>query len=475
MDDRTENRPVVSRRAVLGMAVTSVAAIGVAACGGSDEDGSTARTGTGEAATIAKDAYIFGYPLVLMDFTRAADGATAPANRFQHASALPTPAQRDVVRPDLDTLHSTAWLDLTGEPIVLRVPEMGGGRYWLVQLLDAWTNNVHNPSSLRPQAKSATPPYTYVVTGPGWSGVLPDGLTPMPMPTPTVWLTCRIQVGGNNDIRVVHELQQELQLMPLSAWFAGTGPSAPAGPPSRWTEAQPLAEQVAKMGARDFFHRMCAVMSINPPAPDDAPAMRRFATIGIRPGGKVKGISDSELTAAADTAKEQIPVSLGARTVNENGWVFDPDIGRYGTNYLLRAVIAWIGLGATLPEDSIFPTLFATADAAGSTGRFGLHFAPGQLPPVNAFWSLTAYGADSYLVPNPAEIYAIGHHAPVVFNADGSLDLTLQHNDPGPSILRGNWLPIPEAGQFSVSLAMFAPKEEALHGRWLPPRLLPLP
>ncbi|MGO4615401.1 DUF1254 domain-containing protein [Nocardia sp. 2YAB30] len=474
MDDRTGNRPVVSRRTVLGMAVTSMAAVGMAACGRSDEGGSIVPTAPGEAAAIAKDAYIFGFPLVLMDVTRAAEEATTPVNRFHHTTSLPTSAQRDLVRMNLDTLYSTAWLDLTAEPMVLRVPAMDGGRYWLVQLLDAWTNTVHNPSSVRPRAKSAAPPYTYVVTGPGWSGALPDGLTPMPMPTPTVWLIGRIQVDGNNDLPAVRALQQGLKLVPLSAWIAGTDPPAPATPPSAPAEAQPPPAQVAKMDARAFFDRMCAVMSINSPAPDDAPAMRRFATIGIRPGGKVEGMSDAELTAAADTAREQIPVVVGAHTANVNGWVYDPSVGRYGINYPLRAVMAWVGLGIGLSEDAIYPTLFTTTDARGSAGRFRLHFATGQLPPADAFWSLTAYDAESYLVPNPAEIYAVGHEVPVVLNPDGSLDLTLQHADPGPSVPTGNWLPIPESGPFSLTLRLYVPKEEAVQGRWSPPPLMPL-
>ncbi|MEV6325008.1 DUF1254 domain-containing protein [Nocardia sp. NPDC051787] len=288
----------MSRRTALGMAATSVAALGLAACGGSDDENPAVP---GDAATIARDAYIFGYPLVLMDLTRVAAETAAPANRFQHAAALPTPAQRDVVRLDRDTLRSTAWLDLQAEPMVLQVPAMGARRFWLVQLLDAWTNNVHNPSSVRPQAESAALAYTYVVTGPGWSGVLPGGLTSMPMPTPTVWLIARIQLDGDDDMPVVRALQQQLKLVPLSVWTNAREPRA--APPGGLSTAQPPSEQIAEMNARDFFDRMCAVMSTNPPAPEDAPAMRHFATIGIRPGGKVHGLSDTELTAAVETAQ----------------------------------------------------------------------------------------------------------------------------------------------------------------------------
>ncbi|MEU2042978.1 DUF1254 domain-containing protein [Nocardia niwae] len=468
MDEKTEGEFRVSRRTALGIAATSVAAFGWAACGRSGDHSSVPD----DAATIAKDAYVFGYPLVLMDVTRIAAEASTPVNRFEHAASLPTPAQREVVRLDRDTLRSTAWLDLANEPMVLSVPAMDRGRFWLVQLLGAWTNNVHNPNGRRPQAQSASPPYTYVVTGPGWSGTLPEGLTPLPMPTPTAWLIVRIQVDGETDLAAVRSLQQRLRLVPLSAWVAGVEPPAPAAPPWQ-ASVQPPPEWIGEMDAKVFFDRMCALLAVNPPAREDEPAMRRFATIGIRPGGAVEGLSDVELAAAVGTAQQQIPVYLGARTVNENGWLVDPDVGRYGTNYLLRAAIARVALGASPAESAFYPTLFASTGTGDSAGRFRLHFAPGQLPPVDNFWSLTAYDADSYLVPNPAEIYTVGHPDPVMLNSDGSVDIALQYTDPGPAVPAGNWLPIPESGQFSLTLRMYAPKAEAIQGRWRPPPLMP--
>ncbi|PXX60441.1 hypothetical protein DFR70_110283 [Nocardia tenerifensis] len=459
----------LSRRSVFGLAAT--VAVGLSACGRSDDASSGPDTAApSEAEAIAKDAYIFGFPLVLMDVTRAAAEAATPANRFQHAAALPTPQRRDVVRLNLDTLYSAAWLDVRAEPMVLQVPAMDG-RYWLMQFMDAWTNTVHNPSSVRPQAKSGAP-YTYAVVGPGWSGTLPDGVTPLPVPTPTVWLVGRIQVDGAADLPAVRAIQQQLRLAPLSDWTAGR--QAPTASPAPQGDSTPPAKQVAELGARDFFDRMCALMATNPPAPDDAPAMKRFATIGITPGGEVVGLSEGELAAAVDTARQQIPVYLDPKSINENGWTFDPAIGTYGTTYLQRATVAWKGLGANLPEDAIYPTLFATAGANGTTGRFRLHFPPGQTPPVAAFWSLTAYDADSYLMPNPAGIYAIGHQTPVVPNPDGSVDLAIQHDDPGPAVPLGNWLPIPASGQFSLTMRLYAPKDEAIQGHWQPPPLTPV-
>ncbi|MEV6335733.1 DUF1254 domain-containing protein [Nocardia vinacea] len=457
----------VSRRTALGLAVTG---IGLAACEkSSDNTPSSSTVASDEARDIAKAAYVFGYPLVLMDLTRAAAEAVTPVNTFQHAGALPTPERRDVVRLNLDTLYSAAWLDVSAEPVVLRVPSMDPGRFWLMQLLDAWTNTVHNPSSIRPQVNSGGPPYTYLVTGPKWSGTVPDDMTQLSVPTPTVWLLGRIQVDGPDDIPVVTALQEQLKLAPFSAWAEGRPP--PPAPTPTGTTAVPPPKQVLEMDAATFFKRMCAVLAVNPPRPEDEPAMKRFATIGIRPGGSVQGISNDDLTVAADDAKKEIPAYEAPNMVNENGWRFNPKVGTYGTDYPLRANTAWVGLGANLAEDAIYPTMFSNADLSGASAKFRLYFPPGRLPPVDAFWSLTAYDADSYLVPNTANIYAIGHQVPVVPNSDGSVELAVQHEDPGPSVPAGNWLPIPASGQFSLTMRLYAPKDIAIDGLWQPPVL----
>lgn len=456
----------VSRRTVLGLAA---AGIGLAACGKSSDKSESTSAASGDVEAIAKDAYIFGYPLVVMDVTRAAAEAITPVNTFEHATALPTPERRDVVRLNLDTLYSTAWVDVSAEPVVLQVPAIDPGRYWLMQVLDAWTNTVHDPSSVRPQVNSGGPPFTYLLTGPKWLGTVPDAMIELSVPTPTAWLLGRIQVNGSDDIAAVTALQQQLKLVPLSAWATSkdtTSRSAPTG-----STAVPAPKQVLDMDPGTFFTRMCAVMAVNPPRSEDEPALKRFAAIGIRPGGSVHGISNDQLTAAADAAKKEIPAYTDPTMVNENGWRFNPGVGTYGTDYLLRANIAWVGLGANLSRDAIYPGMLGKADRNGTPTKFRLHFPPGQLPPVDAFWSLTAYDADGYLVPNAANIYSIGHQAPVVPNSDGTVDLAVQYEDPGASVPAGNWLPIPAAGQFSLVMRLYAPRDVAISGHWLPPVL----
>ncbi|TQM25399.1 DUF1254 domain-containing protein [Nocardia bhagyanarayanae] len=460
----------ITRRTVLGWATT--AAVGLAACDRAAEEDPAVRS---EADLIANEAYVFGYPLVLMHATRDAALKSTPINRFQHAESLPTPDRRDVVRMNLDTLYSTAWLDLSRGPIVLQVPATDPGRYWLMQIMDAWTNTIHNPSSVRPQVRPGvpTPPFTYVITGPNWSGALPEDLTPLPTPTPTVWILGRIQVNGAADIPAVRDIQRGIRLAPLDDWVARR--VAPADPVEPAEPSKPPAEQVDDMDARDFFDQLCVLMDTDPPAPADEPAMARFAEIGIAPGGSVRGLSDADLADAATDAKHTIDVYVDPQTRIINDWTFDPRIGTYGTDYLHRASVARHNLGANLAEDAIYPTYYGTADDNGTPARFRLRFAAGQTPPVDAFWSLTAYGEDDYLVPNPAGIYAVGHQVPVVPGLDGSIELAIQHDDPGSAVPQGNWLPIPSEGPFSLAMRLFAPRPEAIAGRWQPPPVTLLP
>ncbi|TQM33621.1 DUF1254 domain-containing protein [Nocardia bhagyanarayanae] len=469
----TKNFGVVDRRSLFGIGAALAASVAVSACD-SDEKSSTntATSGTSpsnDPTAVAADAYVFGYPLVLMDATRAAAG---PANVFVHADQLPTPADRTVVRMNLDTLYSQAWLDLRAEPLVLQVPEMEPDRYWLMQMLDAWTNTVHNPSSARPKVRSGqqTPPFTYLLTGPGWSGEVPPDMTQLAMPTNTVWVIGRVQVDGDADIAAVRAIQQKMKLAPLSAWQADSdratpGVTAEVGQPS----ANP-SKQVADMDGPTFFAKFSALMMVDPPAPDDQPAMLRFATLGITPGGTPTADA-AVLDAGAQSAKEQIADYQDPQIRAANGWKYSTDLGAYGTNYPLRAKTARFALGANLPEDALYPSLTGTADANGAAQRFRLHFAADQFPPVDAFWSITAYDADSFLIPNPANIYAVGHQIPITKNADGSADIAVQNADPGGSVPVGNWLPIPASGKFSLSMRLYAPKPEAAEGKWEPPAL----
>ncbi|WP_330253583.1 DUF1254 domain-containing protein [Nocardia sp. NBC_00565] len=461
----------VSRRSLL--MAGAAAGTGLVACGKStDSDGSASSSSTppSDPRSIATDAYIFGYPLVLVDVTRESSAAALPANQIAAIGAI-DPTLNAVVMPNIDTVYAGAWLDLRAEPVVLQVPEMDPGRYWLMQIMDAWTNTAHNPSSVAPQVKAGqNPPYGYAITGPNWSGTLPDNLTRLAMPTATAWLIGRIELRNSADLAAADGLLRQVLMAPLSVWQRGERPPPIIDPETAIPISPP--QQVARMDGRTFFDRLCALMVTNPPAADDAPAMHRFSKIGIGPGGKVDGVAVADLNAAVAAGQLHIPDYANPEARRENGWDLATNLGAYGTDYLLRASTAWTALGANLPQDSVYPEISANAGEQGAPRRYRLRFEPGQSPPARAFWSLTAYTAERYLVPNAAGIYSVGHQRPVVPLPDGAVELAIQADDPGPDVPQGNWLPIPESGTFRLALRLYVPEDRALDGSWKPPSLV---
>jgi hypothetical protein len=429
-----------------------------------------------EAEAIATLGYIYGYPLVLMDVTRAATASFTPANQFDHKHAFPDDTFHDVVKPNVDTLYSIAWVDLSREPIVLAVPELGE-RYYTMQMLDAWTNVFAAPGTRTTGNGKAA----FALMGPGWRGEVPSTVDRIKAPTNMVWIVGRLYTAGVRDYEAVHALQRQIQLQPLAAW--GGPAAAPRGAPvvtpdDAGAGDTPPVTQVEKLPAGAFFDRLARLMAANPPAPNDDPLLSRLARLGLFPGqpfdlarlpASVADAVEGGVAAARARLRGTPLTSLGDTV---NGWQIQTDLGRYGTNYELRAVVARTGLGANLPDDAVYP---ATAvDAAGQPlmgqHRYVLRFPPGGLPPVQAFWSVTIYGEDDFLVPNPIARHALGDRDPLRAAPDGSVELFIQPDDPGPD-RRANWLPAP-AGGFSLIMRLYWPEARVLDGSWMPPAVV---
>jgi hypothetical protein len=286
-----------------------------------------------------------------------------------------------------------------------------------------------------------------------------------------VWLIGRIQTNTASDYAFVHVLQDHFRLTPLSAWGNPMKPAEPVSKTDRESRT-PLAE-MEKMDAAAFFSLLCRLMQRNPPAPADAPLMRRLEKIGIRPG--------REFDFTRLPAKTQQAIEEGAdeaqRTISEpptegktaNGWRTFYHLGNYGVDYLLRAQVARVGLGANPPEDALYPLAFTDADGRPLEGnrRYVVHFDKSLLPPVNAFWSLAMYDAHGFFCENSIGRYAIGDRDQLRYNADGSLDIYIQHSRPSAE-KESNWLPAP-AEQFNMLLRLYWPKPQALDGTWAPP------
>lgn len=433
-----------------------------------------------ETTRIAADAYVFGYPLIIMDATRRlassgqpGEGMNAPVNHFAHMRTFPDASFTDVVSPNADTLYSSAWLDLDAEPIVLSVPDMGK-RYYLMPMLDAWTNVFASPGT----RTTGNGKGDFAIVGPNWSGTLPDGLTKINAPTNTVWIIGRTQTNGKEDFAAVNAIQDSYKLTPLSGWSdetrAADTPSSDSRADARIdTKASPV-EQVAAMDAATFFKRLNTLMVANPPSKADSPALARFEALGVGPGKALdtKGLDpvlDAGMKLGQSMLREEAAKPHGTQV---NGWEIMPsNTGCYDTDYLWRAVVALVGLGANLPEDATYP--HATADASGKSltgaNNYVMRFAKGALPPVKAFWSITMYNSKQAFVGNPINRYAIGDRDALDFADDESLTLYVQRESPGRD-KESNWLPAP-AESFNLVMRLYWPTGAILDGSWKPPAI----
>jgi hypothetical protein len=421
---------------------------------------------------LATEIYVYAYPLVVMDVTKQVMTAKAPINTFQHRRAFPEASSTDVVNPNVDTLSSQAWLDLAREPIVLSVPDTRD-RYFLMPMLDAWTNVFQSPGKRTTGTKKAD----YAIIGPKWKGALPNDVEEIRAPTEMVWLNGRTQTNGKADYAAIAKIQDQYKLTPLSQWRK-SGAKAVNAPPAPQTgvdiKTAPV-EQVAKMNAQAFFTRFAALLPANPPAKEDAAVVEKMRKLGIVSGQPfdmskldaqaAKGVEDG-----AKSANDSIVAAAKGSTGDiRNGWTIHWDLGRYGTNYGLRAVIASFALGANAPEDVIAST--SRLDGGGrplsGANKYVLHFDKGKTPPATAFWSLTMYNDKHFFVANPIERYAIGDRDKLNLNPDGSLDVYIQQDNPGKD-KEPNWLPAPKES-FNVILRVYWPKQDMLERRWTPP------
>ncbi len=421
-----------------------------------------------EKVALGAEAYIFGYPLVIMDLTRANAALTiGPENQLRRVRQFPDASFREVVRPNADTLYTTGFVDISKGPWVFELPP-NGQRYEVMPFMDAWTNVFAAPGT----RILGTGGGRFLLAGPSWQGQTPTGLTLLRAPTQMVWLIGRTQTNGAVDYPVVHRLQDGIKLRTLADWQAD--PAGHESSLSTWQPAtakpRPPIQQMQAMTAEDFFTRFALLMVNNPPAAADAPMLAKLSHLGITPGQPPNwNLLDRWCVSLGRwLADFKIARELKKPRDLVRGWQTPPALlGNYGTSYDIRAVIAMIGLGANLPADAIYPQtrVDGMGQALDGSHRYRIHFNAGELPPVNAFWSVTAYGDDDFFIENPLQRFAIGDRDPLLFNADGSLDLLLQANAPDGEIKR-NWLPVRPGQSFILNARLYWPKAPALSGQW---------
>jgi hypothetical protein len=434
-----------------------------------------------EALNLGTEAYLYGYPLLIMNIVQrvminvaAPEGNHAPLGQFAHQRQYPEITFRGVPNPNRDKLYSFAWLDLSQEAYILSLPDEKG-RYYLMEMLDAWTNVFAAPG----KRTTGTKARKFAITGPAWQGRLPRGVKELKSPTNMVWLIGHTYCSGTpQDYKAVHAIQDHYKLMPLSAF--GKRYTLPQGSVDPNVDMRTSGwEQVNRMEPASYFKTLAKAMQANPPAPADALMVAKLAKIGLIPGhyfdlSKLDPAVARGLEGAPKAAQEKLMAHGKNAGVQVNGWKFMLQTGVYGTDYLQRAYITAVNLGANLPQDEVDMMTQVDGDGKPLNGaqRYVLHFSKAQTPPAHGFWSLTLYNAEHFLVANPLNCYKLDSRSKFRHNQDGSLDLYVQKDSPGKD-KESNWLPAP-ADQFELALRLYWPKDPVLTGTWKPSAIMRL-
>jgi hypothetical protein len=443
----------------------------------------TAHAQTGvtpaEARAIAKEAYIYGFPMVdnyriqhAYWVDRANPEYKAPFNQLWNSTRLFSPADKAIQTPNSDTLYSFIGADLRSEPLVLTVPAIEKERYFSVQLIDYYTFNFDYIGT----RTTGNGGGSFLLAGPGWKGETPKGIDKVfRSETELVFPAYRTQLFNPGDIDNVRKVQAGYKVQPLSA-FLGQPASAAAAAIDFIKPLTPAQQR----NSPEFFSILNFVLQFCPTVPSETDLVARFARIGIG-AGKTFDVSklSPELKTAIDQGMADAWVDFaGLKKEFDEGKVVAGDV--FGTrqylknNYLYRMAAAVLGIYGNSKQEAMYPAYYvdATKQKLDGANRYTLRFAPGQLPPVNAFWSLTMYEEPaSLLVANPLNRYLI--NSPMLpqlhKDADGGLTLIVQNESPGKD-KEANWLPAPK-GPFSTIMRLYWPKDEATEGKWKQPPL----
>jgi hypothetical protein len=444
--------------------------------------------GIEETKAIAEEAFIYGLPIVMnyaVMHEYAVDSKNpqfkAPFNQIMNEARVFTYEDTAVVTPNSDTPYSILWLDLRAEPMVLSVPAVEKTRYYSVMLTDG---NTYNFGYIGSRA-TGPEPGDYLVVGPDWTREKPAGIKQVfASTTPFVIAAYRTQLFNADDMPNVVKVQAGYKVQPLSA-FLGQ-PAPPAAPK---VDFVPATTEGIK---QNFYEYLDAALEFVPPAPEEKELRARLASIGIGPGStfELKDLSAEHKAAVLLGMKEgnaKVDQFLTSGMKNVNGWKIGSFFGDrefFQGNWLMRASAAKGGIYGNNAVEATYPITRSDADGKaldGSKHNYTLTFPAGQLPPVNAFWSVTMYdGKSQLLIKNPIDRYLI--NSPMLpgmtKNADGSLTLYIQKDSPGAD-KEANWLPAPN-GPIYLVMRLYWPKDTppsilpAGEGSWQPPGVVAL-
>jgi hypothetical protein len=419
-----------------------------------------AATEPQNSVALAEQAAIWGFPLVLTGrYLKLSQNAKFAFNELHLNNDLATPSLH-VVGPNVDTIYGLAWLDLSAEPVVVSVPD-ANDRYYSFQFLDAYLNTF----SYVGRRETGTRGGAYALTAPGWKGQLPAGVKQIASPTSLVVTLTRTLVKGTADLPAAQALQASYALGPLSQYPGGLK----RGVVSKDALNVLPALDLSTAGA-EYFDELAALVKRYPPTGSEAKAFAAYSALGLDKADPAfkKQLSSEQLNTALSQAISKIKAYNASEV--ENGWRVNKHITRFIADPLARAAASQYGPGTHIAEEALYFSL--RADAAGAqllgTKPQTLRFAPGQTPPVDAFWSLILYDNNFFLVDNPLNRYTINDRTEgLVRDADGGLTIVIASEKPKAN---ANWLPAP-AGQYQLLLRTYQPSAAILKGSYRVPAL----
>ncbi len=467
--------------------VAAMFLLGCSGDNGTEPSGTKTDVSTEEAQAIARDAYIYGFPMVMnlktiYDYTVDVDSPNykGPFNEVSCEARLFTPADTAVVTPNSDTPYCMFWMDLRSEPLILTVPELEDDRYYSVQLIDFYTHNfAYIGTRINDNAAGS-----YLLAGPGWNGDKPDGITEiLASETELIFAVVRTQLFDSDDLDRVAEIQSTYVLQPLSAYL---GQDAPAQVPAidfpSWKDGAEFS-----VAAFDYIDFALDLLGTHP---DESELVARFAKIGIGTTGAFNTVAlEPEFVRALEAAVQQ---GVGEMRALIGATSFDPLMSAkiFGTRaflneaapalgqpnmYLPRATAALVGLYGNSGAEAVYPTYFVDNEGSqlnATDHNYVMNFAAGELPPAKAFWSLSMYdGVTQLFIDNPLDRYLVNSAMTggFIFEHDGSLVIHIQKDPPGAD-REANWLPAPD-GPYYLVLRLYLPEQRVLDGEWTPPKL----
>ena len=426
---------------------------------------------------MIRQAYIFSFPLMLMDTTKTVSTNTveptngkAPVNQWMHAKTLAGAKFRQVVTPNVDTLYSQVFFDLSKEPLVLHKPAVD--RYLMYQVMDAWSDT----AAVLGTGGDGQEERTYLFTGPNYSGEIPENMVQVKIPTSIGWLLGRTVCYGPDDLKNIYEIQDQMAAKPLSLYLSGADMSK--GVYDAANDGVPI-RKVFALGPKVYFNRFNQLLIDNPVYPEDQEVLESFAALGIGPGltfdASILGENAADQwKAMLSSLLDELTASAGHFMLHNGSFRFwgDP-ISRFGTEYDYRCLVAIAGFGANPVDVAVYMrgAYDNKGNALTAEKKYLLHFDANGLPPVKekGFWSVTAYGDDDFLIDNELNRYAVSDRSSFTLNPDGSLDIYLQAEAPDEK--QENWLPVGKEG-FHLFMRIYQPTNDVLNGTWKAPSII---